>query len=69
VSGDHEHVRVVADGEDAWGAGFAQRAEGERRPAGLASTVVDVTSARPRVLRWGALDERALAPVLAEVAA
>jgi len=69
VIGDHEQVRVVADGEDAWGASFAQRAEGERRPAGLASTVVDATSARPRVLRWGALGERALAPVLAEVAA
>jgi len=34
-----------------------------------ASTVVDVTGPRPRVLRWGALRERALAPVLEELAA
>ena len=67
--GDRADVAVLAHGEDAWAASFAQRAEGERSPAGLPSTVVDVTGARPRVLRWGALAEDALAPVLAEVAA
>jgi L-threonylcarbamoyladenylate synthase len=34
-----------------------------------ASTVVDLTGARPEVLRWGGLSERVLAPVLAEIAA
>jgi L-threonylcarbamoyladenylate synthase len=34
-----------------------------------ASTVVDLTGARPDVLRWGGLSERVLAPVLAEVSA
>jgi tRNA A37 threonylcarbamoyladenosine synthetase subunit TsaC/SUA5/YrdC len=32
-----------------------------------ASTVVDVTGARPLVLRWGAIPADALEPVLAEV--
>jgi tRNA threonylcarbamoyl adenosine modification protein (Sua5/YciO/YrdC/YwlC family) len=48
-------VRVIADGADADG--------------GEASTVVDVTGATPRVLRWGALAEPALGPVLEELAA
>jgi tRNA A37 threonylcarbamoyladenosine synthetase subunit TsaC/SUA5/YrdC len=34
-----------------------------------ASTVVDLTGARPEVLRWGGLSEKVLAPVLAEIAA
>ena len=34
-----------------------------------ASTVVDLSGARPEVLRWGGLPERVLAPVLAEIAA
>ena len=33
-----------------------------------ASTVVDLTSARPVVLRWGAVAADALEPVLAELA-
>src|SRR4030095_14076443 len=40
---------------------------GERRPSGLASTVVDVTGPRPRVLRWGAIAEPALRAVLEEL--
>jgi tRNA A37 threonylcarbamoyladenosine synthetase subunit TsaC/SUA5/YrdC len=35
----------------------------------LPSTVVDLTGPTPRVLRWGALAEAALRPVLEEVAA
>jgi L-threonylcarbamoyladenylate synthase len=53
-AGDRD-VRVVAVGPDAAG--------------GEPSTVVDVTGPRPRVLRWGALAEPALRPVLEEVAA
>ena len=34
-------------------------------PTGLPSTVVDATRTPPQVLRWGALDARALAPALA----
>jgi L-threonylcarbamoyladenylate synthase len=34
-----------------------------------ASSVVDLTGARPAVLRWGALSERRLGPVLAEIGA
>jgi L-threonylcarbamoyladenylate synthase len=33
------------------------------------STVVDLTGARPRVLRWGAVSERELAPLLEEAPA
>jgi tRNA threonylcarbamoyl adenosine modification protein (Sua5/YciO/YrdC/YwlC family) len=55
VCGGDPRVRVIAEGEDAGGE--------------AASTVVDVTGARPRVLRWGALGESALQPVLAELAA
>jgi tRNA threonylcarbamoyl adenosine modification protein (Sua5/YciO/YrdC/YwlC family) len=55
VCGGDPRARVIADGEDASGE--------------LASTVVDVTGAAPRVLRWGALAAPALAPVLAELAA
>jgi len=33
------------------------------------STVVDVTGSAPRVLRWGALTEPALGPILEELAA
>jgi tRNA threonylcarbamoyl adenosine modification protein (Sua5/YciO/YrdC/YwlC family) len=54
VCGGDPDVRVISDGE----------ADGE-----LPSTVVDVTGPRPRVLRWGALDEAALRPVLDEIAA
>jgi tRNA threonylcarbamoyl adenosine modification protein (Sua5/YciO/YrdC/YwlC family) len=53
-SGD-PHVRVLAAAADAGGE--------------LPSTVVDVTGPTPRVLRWGALGEAALRPVLEEVAA
>ncbi len=69
VCGEDPSVRVIGDGADA--ASFAQQAEGERRPLGVetASTVVDVTGAHPHVLRWGALTERALRPVLEELAA
>jgi tRNA threonylcarbamoyl adenosine modification protein (Sua5/YciO/YrdC/YwlC family) len=49
------HVRVIAGTADAGGAS--------------ASTVVDLTGPRPRVLRWGALDATALRPVLDELAA
>jgi tRNA A37 threonylcarbamoyladenosine synthetase subunit TsaC/SUA5/YrdC len=55
VCGGDPRVRVIAEGEEAGGE--------------AASTVVDVTGARPRVLRWGALGESALQPVLAELAA
>ncbi|TMA34074.1 MAG: threonylcarbamoyl-AMP synthase [Deltaproteobacteria bacterium] len=55
VCGGDPRVRVIADGEDASG-----------EPP---STVVDVTGAVPRVLRWGALQESALGPVLEELAA
>ena len=55
LCGDSAQVGVVADGADASG--------------GEASTVVELTGPRPRVLRWGALREDALAPVLEEVAA
>ena len=44
-------------------------AEGADASGNEASTVVELTGPRPRVLRWGALGEDALAPVLAEVAA
>ena len=53
-SGD-PHVRVLAEGAEAGGE--------------APSTVVDVTGPRPRVLRWGALAESALRPVLEELAA
>ena len=53
-SGD-PRARVLGDGPDAEGA--------------EASTVIDMTGAQPRVLRWGALAEPALRPVLAELAA
>jgi L-threonylcarbamoyladenylate synthase len=69
VCGADTHVRVVSDGADAGAASFAQRAAGERSPEGLPSTVVDVTGPSPRVLRWGALGEPALRPVLEEIAA
>jgi L-threonylcarbamoyladenylate synthase len=55
VCGGDPLVRVISDGVDA---------DGE-----LPSTVVDLTRARPRVLRWGALPESALRPVLDELAA
>jgi L-threonylcarbamoyladenylate synthase len=61
VCGRDPIVRVIADGGDA-GASL-------RPSAGIASTVVDVTGPRPHVLRWGALAEPALRPVLAELAA
>jgi L-threonylcarbamoyladenylate synthase len=48
-------VRVICDGADATGE--------------LPSTVIDLTGARPNVLRWGALAEPALRPVLEELAA
>ena len=48
-------VRVVGSGADAAG--------------GDPSTVVEMTGPTPRVLRWGALAEAALRPVLEEVAA
>jgi len=47
-------VRVISGGVDAAGES--------------ASTVVDVTGVRPSVLRWGALAEPALRPVLVELA-
>lgn len=40
-------------------------AEDAPEPTGLPSTVVDATGTPPRVLRWGALDARTLAPALA----
>ncbi len=55
VCGGDPIVRILSDGADAGGE--------------LASTVVDVTGPRPRVLRWGALPEPALRPVLDELAA
>lgn len=55
VCGDDPHVRVISDGVDASGH--------------TASTVVDVTGPRPRVLRWGAIAEPALRAVLEELAA
>lgn len=55
VCGADPSVRVIADGADAG--------------RGIASTVVDLTGSRPRVLRWGALAEPALRPVLEEIAA
>ena len=68
-SGD-PRTRVIGGGSDASAASLAQRAAGERRPSGvIASTVIDVTGDTPRVLRWGALAEPALRPVLAELAA
>ena len=50
VCGADERLRVLAGGPDAGG--------------GVASTVVDLTGPHPRVLRRGALSERALAPLL-----
>ncbi len=38
--------------------------EGAEAGGDLASTVVDVTGERPEVLRWGALPERAMRPLL-----
>jgi L-threonylcarbamoyladenylate synthase len=55
VCGGDPGLRVISDGDDA----------GRCEP----STVVDLTGQRPRVLRWGALPEPALRPVLAELAA
>jgi tRNA threonylcarbamoyl adenosine modification protein (Sua5/YciO/YrdC/YwlC family) len=49
------HVRLIAAGADAGG--------------GEPSTVVDVTGPAPRVLRWGALTELSLGPILEELAA
>lgn len=46
-----------------------QLVEGEDAGAEAPSTVVDVCGARPEVLRWGALDEARLAPILEEIAA
>jgi tRNA threonylcarbamoyl adenosine modification protein (Sua5/YciO/YrdC/YwlC family) len=53
--GEVAGVRLLAGGADAGGE--------------AASTVVDVTGPRPRVLRWGALAARELSPVLEELAA
>jgi L-threonylcarbamoyladenylate synthase len=53
-SGD-PHVRVIAATADAGGE--------------VPSTVVDLTGRAPRVLRWGALGESALGPILEELAA
>lgn len=44
-------------------------AEGAEAGGGAPSTVLDLTAERPRVLRWGALPERVVAPVLEEIAA
>lgn len=55
VCGGDPRVRVIEAGVDA----------GREEP----STVVDVTGPSPRVLRWGALAEAALRPVLEELAA
>jgi tRNA threonylcarbamoyl adenosine modification protein (Sua5/YciO/YrdC/YwlC family) len=55
VCGEDERLRVLADAPDATGE--------------VPSTVVDLTGKAPRVLRWGALSETVLAPVLAEIAA
>ena len=57
VCGGDPRVRVISDG--------ARRERATASP----STVVDVTGPRPRVLRWGALAEPALRPVLEELAA
>ena len=43
--------------------------EGAEAGGHPASTVLDLSGARPEVLRWGGLLERVLAPVLAQVAA
>ncbi len=43
--------------------------EGAEAGGEAASSVVDLTGARPEVLRWGALPRRRLAPVLAEIGA
>ncbi|MDH3520245.1 MAG: L-threonylcarbamoyladenylate synthase [Myxococcales bacterium] len=43
--------------------------DGAEAGGGHASTVVDLTGARPAVLRWGALPEPLLGPVLKEIAA
>jgi len=40
--------------------------EGAEAGGGEASTVVDVTAAAPRVLRWGAIRDAALLPVIGE---
>jgi len=55
VCADDAHLRVLGDEPDASG----------EEP----STVVDLTGPTPHVLRWGALSETVLAPVLAEIAA
>jgi tRNA threonylcarbamoyl adenosine modification protein (Sua5/YciO/YrdC/YwlC family) len=55
VCGADRALHVISDGPDVGGA--------------QASTVVDLTGARPRVLRWGALSEATLRPVLDELAA
>jgi len=55
VCGGDPHVRVVSVGPDADG--------------DAPSRVVDVTGPAPRVLRWGALTEPALGPILEELAA
>jgi tRNA threonylcarbamoyl adenosine modification protein (Sua5/YciO/YrdC/YwlC family) len=60
-----DEARRVCSGDP----GVAVLADGTDASGGAPSTVVDVTGPRPRVLRWGALREDALAPVLAEVAA
>lgn len=55
VCGGDARLRVLAGEPDASG--------------DAPSTVVDLTGKTPRVLRWGALSETVLAPVLAEIAA
>ncbi|HEY5657889.1 MAG TPA: L-threonylcarbamoyladenylate synthase [Myxococcota bacterium] len=42
--------------------------EGAEAGGYLESTVVDLTGARPAVLRWGGVPERKLAPLLVEIA-
>jgi tRNA A37 threonylcarbamoyladenosine synthetase subunit TsaC/SUA5/YrdC len=55
VCADDARLRVLGEAPDASGE--------------APSTVIDLTGKAPHVLRWGALSETVLAPVLAEIAA
>ena len=69
VCGEDANVRVLQVARSEAEPSEDQWADGADAAGDAPSTVVDVTGSRPRVLRWGALPERALSPVLEELAA
>lgn len=72
VSSANRHGRppaqTAAEAQDQLGEDVAVYLEDGPAPGGVASTIVDVTAARPRILRQGALDAAALRAVVPDIA-